>query len=128
MTIVYSQATVNARLQAVVTTIDAGAGNGFIVLLAGGTLISTISLQKPSGSVNGGVLTFNGTLIDPSASGTGLVTTAQIKDSNGNIIASGFSVGVPLSGADITISNGLNSTLITAGQAVQLITAQITGS
>lgn len=128
MAVVYSLLTINARLQAVVNTIDAGSGNGQIVLLAGGTIVSTIALQKPSGTVNGGVLTFNGTLSDPSASGTGNVTTAQVKDSNGNVVVSGFTVGIPLATADIIISNGLNSTLITAGQAVQLLAAQITGS
>lgn len=128
MSVVYSQACINNRLLGVVTTIDAGAGFGAVTLLAGGTTVSTITLQKPSGTVNGGVLTFAGPLSDPSAGGTGLVTTAHFQDSNANVVASGFTVGIPGSGAEVIISNGLNSTLITGGQVVQLLSAQIKGS
>lgn len=128
MTVVYSQAAINARLNGVVSTIDAGAGNGQMKLLAGGAVISTIALQKPSATVSGGVLTFNGSLSDPSAAGTGSITTAQVLDSNNNLVISGFSVGIPGSVADIVIANGINSTLVTAGQVVQVLSAQITGS
>jgi hypothetical protein len=128
MSIIYNQTCINNRLQAVINTIDAGAGNGNLILLAGGTTISTIALQKPSGTVSGGVLTFSGTLLDQSAAGTGSVTGGRIQDSNGNVIVSGLTAGIPLSGADIIISNGLNSTFITATQTVQLLSAQITGS
>ena len=71
---------------------------------------------------------FIGTLEDPSAAGTGSVTTAQVTDAIGNVLIYGFTVGIPLSGADIIISNGLNSTFITATQTVQLLSAQIVGS
>jgi len=128
MSVIYSPTCINNRLQAVVTTIDAGAGNGKLILMAGSTPISTITLQKPSGTVSGGILTFSGTLTDPSAAGTGNVTTAQIQDSSGNLVVSGFTVGIPGGSQDIIISNGLNSTLIQAGQSVQLLAAQITGS
>lgn len=128
MSIVYSLSAINARLNGVISTIDAGAGHGVLVLLAGGLIVSTITLAKPSGTVNGGVLTFTGPLSDPTAANTGIITTAQVKDSNGSIIISGFSVASTGATADIIISNGLNSTLITAGQVVQVLAAQITGS
>ncbi len=128
MSVIYSTACITARMNAVVTQIDAGAGFGALVLLAGGTLISTITLQKPSGTVNLGVLTFNGALSDPGAAGTGFVTTAQVRDSNANVIISGFTVGISGSGADIIIANGSNTTFIQSGQSVQLLAAQITGS
>jgi|SRR6266446_6372073 len=128
MSIIYSLAAINARLQGVITTIDAGSSNGRIVLLAGAAAISTVLLAKPSGTVNGGVLTFTGPLSDPSAGGTGNITGGQIQDSNGSIAVSGLTAGIPLSGADIIISNGLNSTFVSAGQAVQVLAAQITGS
>lgn len=128
MTIIYSLSAINARLQGVITTIDAGSSNGVLVLLAGGTTVSTVTLAKPSGTVNGGVLTFTGPLSDPSASGTGIVTTARVRDSNGNVIISGFSVAPTGGTADIIISNGLNSTLVTAGQVIQVLAGQITGS
>ena len=125
MSVIYSTACITARLNAVVATIGNG---GSLVLFSGSTPISTIPLLNPAGTVSGIVLTFSGTLTDPAAAGTGSITTAQVKDGLGNVVISGFTVGVPLSGADIIISNGLNSTLISAGQAVQLLSAQITGS
>lgn len=125
MAVVYSLSAINARLNAVVGTIGNG---GSLVLLAQSTTISTIALAFPCGTVNGGVLTFTGTLLDPSASGTGTVTGAIVKDGLGNIVVSGLTAGIPGTGADIIISNGLNSTFITASQSVQLLSATITGS
>lgn len=128
MAVIYSLSAINNRLLGVVTTIDAGPSNGVIVLLAGSTPVSNIPLQKPSGTVNGGVLTFTGPMIDPSAAGAGIVTTAHVTDSTGAVIISGFSVGIPGSDADIVISNGLSSTLVTTGQPIQVLAAQIIGS
>lgn len=127
MSINYSTFTINYRLEGVVDACGVG-GNGSLVLTAGGTVVSTISLANPCGTVNGGVLTFDGTLVDPAASSTGDVDAGAIYNGAGNLVASGLTVGVPLSGYDIIISNGLNSTLITAGQTVQVLSAQITGS
>lgn len=128
MSVNYTTPVIDARLQAVADTIDAGGGNGSLILRVGGTTLSTISLARPCGSVDDGVLTFVGTLIDPSAAATGVADNAIIQDSNGLLMVSGLTVGIPLAEVDITISNGLNSTLITAGQTVQLLSAQIIGS
>lgn len=128
MSITYSTTAINDRLLGVVAAIDAGGTNGSLKLLAGGTTISTIQLAVPSGTVNGGILTFSGTLLDPSAANTGSPTEGRIYDSNGSVVISGLTVGVPLSGADIAITNGLNTTKINAGQVVSLLSAQITGS
>lgn len=127
MTVTYSQTAINFRLNGVVSAIDDGGTNGFLYLYANNSIVSTISLAYPAGTVNGGILTFGGTLLDPSAAGTGLVTAGVIADSNGNVMISGMTVGIPLSGAQILINNGLNTTLITAGQAVS-VTGQIQGS
>ena len=127
MSVQYSQVAINDRLQGVVTAID-DAGAGFLRLLAGGTVVSSIQLSNPCGTVNGGVLTFTGIMLDPSAANTGVVNGARIEDGAGAVMISGLTVGIPLSGADILITNGLNTTLITAGQAVSVLSAQITGS
>lgn len=125
MSVTYSQAAINARLNAVVSTV----GNaGIFRLLAGATTVSTITLASPCGTVSGGVLTFSGSLLDDSADATGTVDSARVETSGGSIVVSGLTVGIPLSGADVVISNGLNSTLITAGQSVALVSATITGS
>lgn len=125
MSITYSQTAINARLQGVVSVIGAG---GVLKLYGGIVLLSTIPLANPCGTVAGGVLTFTVPQSDPAASNTGSANTATIEDSGNNVMISGLSVGVPLSGANIIISNGLNSTLITAGQIVTLVSGQIIGS
>lgn len=125
MAVVYSQAVIDARLQGVVTELGALAN---LILKAGSTVISTIQLASPVGTVNGGVLTFSGQLLDPSAAATGEVNVAIIEDSNGSTAISGLTVGIPGGSQDVIISNGLNSTVITAGQTVALLSAQITGS
>lgn len=125
MSVIYSPAAITARMNGVVTAIGNGAN---LILKAGGTTVSTIALASPAGTVNGGILTFTGTLLDPAAAATGDVNSGAIYDSTGTVVISGLSVGIPLSGADIIISNGLNSTIITAGQTVALLSAQIQGS
>ena len=127
MSVDYSLTAINDRLQGVITAIDE-AGNGYLRLYAGGTLVSSIQLANPCGTVNGGVLTFTGTLLDPSAANTGLLDSARIEDGAGATMISGLTVGIPISGADILVSNGLNTTLVTAGQTVAVLSAQITGS
>lgn len=128
MAVIYSQIAINDRLLGVVTAIGGGGLGGQLILLAGSTPISTITLQIPCGTVSGGVLTFTGSLIDPSAAGVGNCTGGKIQDSNGNLIVSGLTAGIPGATADIIITNGLNSTFINAGQVVQLLAASITGS
>jgi hypothetical protein len=128
MAVIYSSTAIDDRLLGVVTAIDSGGGPGNFILLAGATTVSTIPMANPCGTVSGGVLTFTGPLIDNSADNTGTVNSAVIRNSAGDTIVSGFTVGIPLSSADVIISNGLNSTLINAGQVVQVLAAQITGS
>lgn len=129
MSVTYSIYAINYRLQGVVDAIDSGGGNGYLELLAGSTIVSTVSLARPCGVVNGGILTFLGTLLDPAAANTGVVDQGMIRNSAGTLIISGLTVGIPLTtGVDIIISNGLNTTLITAGQTVAVLSAQITGS
>ncbi len=125
MAVVYSQTLINARLNGVVTALGASA---HLLLTASGTIVSTIALASPVGTVSGGVLTFSGTLLDPAAAATGEVNAASIRDSTGTTAISGLSVGIPGGSQDVIISNGLNSTVVTAAQTVQLLSAQITGS
>jgi hypothetical protein len=129
MTVTYTIPTINDRLQGDVTAIDDGGGNGYLVLLNNtGIALSTISLNRPSGTVNGGVLTFSGTLLDPSAAKTDYATEGRLYNSAGSLRITGLTVGIPLGVEDILITNGLNSTLISSGQVVSLLSAQITGS
>ena len=129
MSVNYSLPVINARLQAVANTIDAAGSPGYLIIRNNsGTTLSTIQLARPCGTVNGGILTFTGTLLDPAATATGSAENAIITNANGAVMISGLTVGIPLSSADIIMSNGLNSTVISVGQVVQLLSAQITGT
>jgi len=127
MAVTYSLTVINYRLQGVIDALDFN-GNSYLYLREGTTVLSTIQLSRPCGSVDGGVLTFLGTLLDPAATATGFADNGIIKDATGELMISDLSVGIPLDDADIIISNGLNSTLITAGQTIEVLSAQITGS
>ena len=128
MSVIYSSTAIDDRLLGVVTAVGSGGSNGRFIMKAGGTTLSTITLANPCGTVTGGVLTFTQPLVDPSAAATGNVNNVVITNSAGDTIISGFTVGIPLSSAEVIISNNLNSTLITAGQTIQLQSAQIVGS
>jgi hypothetical protein len=125
MSVNYSLAAINNRLLGVVTTIDAGAGNGILnMFTSSGALAASFTLQKPSGTVFGGVLTFSGiplTAIPTLVNGT--LTGANITDSGGNLVVSGLTIGTTTS-FDI-IMPVVN---IVSGQQVAMTAASITGS
>jgi hypothetical protein len=110
------------RLQQVLNAIDGGPSNGFMRLLdAGGNVLSSFQLSRPSGTISGAVLTFNGlSLIDPSAIGGGSATGARVEDSAGTIVISGLALNT-----DFFLSPG---SFITAGQTVAITAATITGN
>lgn len=128
MSIVYSTVAINYRLEGVIDAIDSGATNGYLLIREGATTLVTIQLNRPCGTVNGGILTFSGTLQDNSADATGTADNAVILNGDLANMVTGLTVGTPSGTQDVIISNGLNSTVITAGQTVELLSAQITGS
>jgi hypothetical protein len=123
----YSTTAINARLQGVVTAIDSGGGPGQLIVYAGAMVLVSVPLGTPSGTVSGGVLTFN-VPRTATATGTGLATAASITNFTGVVMISGLTVGIPLSSANVIVSNGLNTLQFTAGQVVALISGQIIGS
>lgn len=128
MSVTYSVSAINYRLQGVIDAIDSGSTNGYLIIRASGAALATIQLARPCGTVNGGILTFDGQLLDTSADSTGVADNVIITDGDGIEMVSGLTVGIPGGPQEVIISNGLNSTLITAGQVVALLSAQITGS
>lgn len=125
MSITYNTSTLNDRMNAVVNNIDAGGGNGVLRLGTAGmsVVIATMSLDFPSGTVAGGVLTFSGMpLGDLAAANGGILANARIEDSNGVIVASGLTIGQS-SAFDIVMSS-LN---VIAGETVSITSATITG-
>lgn len=120
MTVTYPTAVKNARLSAVVTAIGS-TGVLEIGTTGMGTVLATIPLANPAGTVTGGVLTLTQTLIDSSADASGTAAAARIRTASGGTdIITGLTVG--LSGSDINLDN----VTITAGLSVTITAATIT--
>jgi hypothetical protein len=122
MAVVYSTTVKNARLQAVIDALGAGA---LLVLgtsaLSGATgVLASVPLANPSFTVSGGVMTLASTPRTVAASANGTVAKAELRTSGGTVIASGLTVG--LSASDIIV----NATAFSIGQTVQVTTGTIT--
>lgn len=121
MSVNYTVAVRNNRLQQVVNAIDGAGGSGIMRLLdVSNNILSSLQLARPSGSIASGVLTFSGLpLIDPGAASNGVVAGARIEDSAGNVIVSGLQLGTDIF---------MPSPAISAGQTVAITAATITGN
>lgn len=119
----YSTATKNARLNAVVTQIGA-TGVLEIGTTGMGTVLATIPLANPAGTVASSVLTFSGMPVsDTSADNTGTAAEARIRTaSGGSDVVTGLTVGLSGSGANVI----LDSVNISIGQLVIINSASIT--
>lgn len=123
MAVTYSNTAKTNRMTAVRDTIDGGTGAGVLQIGTTGmaTVLAEFTLNDPSGTVSGSVLTFSGfPKSDTSANATGTAAAARIRDSSGNDVITQLTVGT--SAADII----LDSVSITAGQTVTLNSASIT--
>jgi len=128
MAVIYSTAAKNARLNAVAATIDAGSGPGVLQIgtTSMGTVLATIVLADPcASSASGGVLTFSGfPRSDSSADANGTAAAARIRDSDGNDVITGLTVGTTGSGADIIFE----SVSFNVGEVITLNSATITAN
>lgn len=123
MSVVYNTTLKNTRMTDVVTAI--GSAGYLNIYTAGlGTLLASIPLANPAGSVSAAVLTFSGTPLSDTvadASGTAAAATVSTAISGGGtVIISGLTVSS--SSGDIVLS----STNIVAGQPVTVTSASIT--
>lgn len=120
MAVTYNTTLKNTRMTSVVTAI--GASGKIEIGTAGmASVLATIALGNPAGTVSGGVLTLSGfPRSDTSADNTGTAAAARIRDGSNVDIITGLTVGT--SGADII----LDTLSITSGQTVQLTSANIT--
>jgi len=87
-----------------------------------GTVLATLPLSNPAGTVASGVLTFSGfPKSDSSAAANGTAAAARIRTSTGGVdLVTGLTVGT--SGADILIDN----VSIIAGETITINSASIT--
>ena len=121
MSIVYTTAVKNARLNAVTTAIGT---TGVLEIGTTGmsTILATIPLANPAApAASSGVLTFTMPESDTSADATGTAAAARIRTATGGTdIITGLTVGT--SAADVI----LDSLSITTGQTVTINSATIT--
>lgn len=123
MSVVYATTLKTTRLNAVVTAIDAGSAAGKLKIRnSSNTVLATLTLADPCGTVSGDTLTFDfdPDISDSSADATGTAENAIITDSDDNVIVSGLTVGT--SSTNVV----MDSTSITAGQTVTITTGSIT--
>jgi hypothetical protein len=123
MPVNYSTAAKNARLNAVVAQIDAGAGAGKLKIRdSSNVVLATLTLADPCGTVSAGVLTFDfdPDISDTSADASGTAANAIITDDADTTVISGLTVGT--SGTNVV----LDSVSITAGQTVTITAGTIT--
>ena len=123
MAVTYNTTLKNTRMTDVVTAIGT---TGYLNIYTsnGGTLLASIALANPAGTVTSGVLTFSGTpLTEASASASGTATYANVTTASaggGTVVISGLTVSS--SAGDIVLS----STSIVSGQPVTITSAAIT--
>ena len=122
MSVTYAADVKTSRMQAVLDQIDAGTGAGYIEIgtAAMASVLATIVLSDPAGSVSGSVLTLTMPKSDTDADATGTAAEARIRDSDANDVVTGMTVGT--AATDVI----LDSVSITAGQTVTLNTATLT--
>ena len=118
----YVTAVKNTRMTAVLNAIDAGSGAGKINIYTTGysSLLVSIALADPSGTVNSGALTLAGMPKSGTGAAAGNAAIARILDSDDTVVAEGLTVGT--SGTDIVIDN-VN---IAVGQNVNITAGIIT--
>lgn len=119
----------NARMDAITTKIDAGAGPGLLRIYDGTrpatggsvtTLLAELTFSDPSyGAASSGAITAAAVTSDPSANAAGTATWARIVDSNGLFV---LDADVSTAGADIN----LNSTTIAVGLQVEITSSILT--
>ena len=104
-------------MNAVETALDAGSGAAVLEIGDSGfaTVLVSFTLSDPAGTVSGDVLTGSSMPKTTTASNSGTAAEARLKDSSGNIVVSGLTVGT--SSANVIISP---STSITSGQSCSL--------
>jgi len=123
MSVNYNPTLKNTRTTDVVTAIGA---TGYLNIYTSGlgTLLASVPLANPAGTVTGGVLSFSGApLTDTSANASGTAAAATVTtavDGGGTTIISGLTVSA--TSGDIVVS----STNLVAGQPFTITSASIT--
>jgi molybdopterin-binding protein len=100
MAIAYSLAAKNARMEAVRNLLNGGA----LELLAGSSVLASVKLPNPCGSVNGGALSLTSPEQGTFAVANGKATFARLKSADGSVVISDLTVGKG-GGANVTLDH-----------------------
>jgi hypothetical protein len=122
MSVTYNSTLKGTRMDAVVAAVDQGASAGKLKIgtAAMATTLVTITLDDPSFTRSGAVITMAGAPKSGTASASGTAAAAIITDSNDVTIVSGLTVGTTLT--DIV----LDTTAITNGQTITITSGTLT--
>ena len=120
----YTNAVKDARMMATVGLIGSA---GQLVIgtsaLSGATgVLVRVPFDDPAFTVSNGVMTISNPPRTVIAVGTGIAGKVEIRDGSDTVIASGLTVGLPASGAEVII----NALEISTGQTVQVTVGTIT--
>ena len=92
-------------------------GGTLELLSAANAILASYPLGTPAGTASGAATTFSG--FPKNATGVaGTVASARLRKAGGADYKTGISVGIPGSGAQVIVTNGLNTLVISAGQTV----------
>ena len=112
-----------ASLTALRDSIDSGSGNGYMEIGTTGfaTILATLPLAKPCGSVSADTLTLNTPFSDSAADAGGSAAVARIKKSDGTAVIASMTVGKTGDSAEVILTAA--STTITLGQPINVTAA-----
>jgi hypothetical protein len=122
MTVIYSNALKDTRMTAVVTACDAGPGPATMEICSAtyASVLVILTLLKPSFTEAAQTITVSGVPITGTAAASGTAAIARIKDSAGNVVVQGLTVGT--TAADVIV----NTTTINTGDPLILTSGTIT--
>jgi len=115
MAVGYSTTVRNARMTAILTALDLGAAGGKLlfytatrpatgVAISTQTLLGTLTLSDPAGTVATGALTLSAVTPDTDADASGDISWARLTDSD-DVFVADLSVTATGGGGDITVDN-----------------------
>jgi len=122
MTVIYSNALKDTRMTAVVTTSagEPGPATMGICIATHASILVILTLLKPSFTEAAQTITVSGVPITGTAAASGTAAIAGIKDSAGNVVVQGLTVGT--TAADVIV----NTTTINTGDPLILTSGTIT--
>lgn len=94
---------------------------GTLELLDGSNaVLASVTLNTPAGTSAGAVTTFSG-FPKTATAAAGTVASARFRTAGAANYKTGFTVGIPASGAQVIVNNGVGTLVLTSGQSVEIL-------